>query len=96
MQTMQGSEKREVRRDGEKKKSLHDIILEFLHEAGGWVNGGSIERLAMDHGYKASNASRRMREMHDDKLVEREERPGETRRIKTVWYKLKEGAYIKI
>jgi DNA-binding MarR family transcriptional regulator len=90
---MQGRKEEALRGEGPssgrlEKKSLHTIILEYLEERGGWVNGGEIERLAMDHGYKASNASRRLREMYEDKLVEREERRAEKRAVKTVWYHL--------
>jgi len=77
-----------------KKISLHDIILAYLIDSNGWVNGGEIERLAMDKGYKASNASRRLREMQNDGLLDREERMGEHAR--SVWYKIIEDKIIRI
>lgn len=46
-----------------KKLSLSKRIENYLKRNGGWVNGGELERLAMSVGYKASNASRRCREM---------------------------------
>lgn len=36
-----------------------------------WVNGGEIERFALDEKYKASNASRRLRELYQAGLLER-------------------------
>lgn len=38
-----------------------------------WINGGEFERLAMDEGKKASNASRRLREMYAAGILERHE-----------------------
>lgn len=38
-----------------------------------WVNGGEIERLAQEKGYKSSNASRRCREMAVEGIIERRE-----------------------
>jgi predicted transcriptional regulator len=35
------------------------------------INGGEIERLAMNIGKKASNASRRLRELHEEGILER-------------------------
>lgn len=101
MQGLPYQEETEIREPREttervEKKSLHTIILEHLDERGDWINGGDIERLAMDHGYKASNASRRMREMYEDKLVEREERRADTRNVMTVWYRLLPNVIIKI
>lgn len=59
-----------------------------------WVNGGDMERLAMDAGYKASTVSRRLRELAEESAlgtgdlpgsIEREERPGTHSR--SVWYR---------
>lgn len=36
-----------------------------------FVNGGEIERKALEIGYKASNASRRLRELVDEGVLER-------------------------
>lgn len=43
------------------KQSLQKRIIKYLKNKQGWVNGGDIERKALDIGYKASNASRRLR-----------------------------------
>jgi len=37
-----------------------------------WINGGTIERLSMDIGKKASNASRRLRELENEGFLERQ------------------------
>lgn len=63
------------------KLSLKTRIKNYLDKKGKFVNGGEIERKAMELGYKASNASRRCRELYEDKLIDRKEEKG------TVWYK---------
>ncbi len=50
-----------------------------------WINGRDIKELAMQAGYKASNASRRLRELQEEGYLDREERKG--KRVKSVWYK---------
>lgn len=51
------------------KISLRERILTYLRKVyPEWKNGSEIERLAMTIGYKASNASRRCREMATGKL----------------------------
>jgi DNA-binding IclR family transcriptional regulator len=62
-------------------------ILNYIKKQNGFVNGGEIERLAMSAGFKASNASRRLRELREEGLLEKEERRGKKR--KSVWYKYK-------
>lgn len=56
---------------------------------GGLVNGGELERLAMEHGYKASNASRRCRELENEGIIKNEYKNG------TVWYKVNEEKFTK-
>ena len=53
-----------------------------------WYNGGQLEEMAMTIGYKASNASRRLRELAEQNILQREERRNGNTRIKSVWYKL--------
>ena len=77
-----------------KKESLVEKIIGHLAASRGWVNGGEIERLAMDLGYKGSNASRRLRELENDGIIIREERKGE--RVKSVWYRIREGELLEI
>jgi len=69
--------------------SLKSKILIYL---GGkrWVNGGEIERFAMDQGMKASNGSRRARELAEDKKIFRKEMNG------SVWYMAKYMAQTSI
>lgn len=78
-----------------KTDSLVAQIINWLAD-GVWVNGGEIERQAMEQGYKASNASRRLRELYEDGKLEREERPGTIRKTKTVWYRIVPGGVIDI
>ena len=72
------------------KLSLSKRILNYArNQYPNWINGGEFERLAMEAKYKASNASRRCREMESGKLssgktcpivLEKEERD-------SVWYR---------
>ena len=54
-------------RDSLRKK----IFLSVKFQYPVWVNGGEIERLTMADGKKASNGSRRARELVDDGYFER-------------------------
>ena len=73
-----------------KELSLAKRIADYLERQNKFVNGGELERLAMEAGYKASNASRRCREMATGKnsagetipiILERKEQNG------NVWYR---------
>lgn len=68
------------------KISLSERILNYLRKYPVYWNGGEIERLALTAGYKASNASRRLRELHEEGLIEREER--KRKGVKSVWYRI--------
>ena len=66
--------------------SLVERIKRYLQQrATIWINGCDIEELALGAGYKASNASRRLRELAEEGYLDREERRG--KRTKSVWYK---------
>lgn len=47
-----------------------------------WLNGGEFERWAMNNGFKASNASRRLRELENEGFIEKKIDNG------SVWYRL--------
>lgn len=56
--------------------SLKDRIYRYLVEwhncqPDKFINGGEIERLALEIGYKASNASRRCRELCDEGKIQK-------------------------
>lgn len=55
----------------ERKRAVSDV----------WTNGGAVERYALQQGYKSSNASRRLRELHNEGLLERKIEG------KSVWYR---------
>lgn len=57
---------------------LYDIWLEDKER---FTNGGEIERFALETGFKASNASRRCRELVNEGILERKESKG------SVWYR---------
>ena len=67
------------------KKSLKQKILDHLQSnSSSWHNGGSIEDFIRQTEFrKASNASRRCRELAEEGLVERKIEK------KTVWYRFK-------
>lgn len=65
--------------------SLRERILTYLRKNKAWFNGGELERLAMSVGFKASNASRRLRELREEGLVEAEIRKGKG--VASVWYR---------
>lgn len=46
-----------------KKVSLSKRILNYCRARQTWISGGELERLAMEAGFKSSNAGRRCREM---------------------------------
>ena len=69
-----------------KELSLIERIQRYFSQrADIWVNGRDIEELAMQAGYKASNASRRLRELAEEGFLDREERKG--RKVRSVWYR---------
>lgn len=61
-----------------KKQSLKQRILDYYRRRQGtFISGGEIERLvASNTTYKPSNVSRRLRELHEDSLLERKEVKG--------------------
>lgn len=72
-----------------KKPSLKERILKYIRNSSGWVNGGELERLAENNGYKASNASRRCRELENKKHLERKIERSSNSKIASVWYRAK-------
>ncbi len=75
-----------------KDLALKNRILRFMRMNPVYINGGEIERLALAKGYKASNASRRLRELHEDGLIERETRAG-LNGTQSVWYRYKQSSH---
>lgn len=65
------------------KISLREKLILFAKGKRQFTNGGEFERLALNEGYKASNASRRCRELVDCGIFDRKEING------SVWYKIK-------
>lgn len=65
------------------KLSLKKRIAKFLRlHPDAWYNGGEFERMALEVGYKSSNASRRCRELvHEGSYIQRKEENG------SVWYR---------
>jgi len=53
------------------KISLSKRIENYCFKQNGWVHSGTLERLALEAGYKSSNAGRRCREMQNDGILER-------------------------
>ena len=59
-----------------KKISLSRRIENYLFKQNGWIHSGELERLALQAGYKASNAGRRCREMQNEGILDRKEERG--------------------
>lgn len=56
------------------KKRIESYLQQWkAYDPQKWLNGGELERLAMNNGYKASNASRRCRELYNEEVIERRE-----------------------
>lgn len=69
--------------------SLSERILRYAIKYPEWHNGGHFEEMALRAGYKASNASRRLRELHEEGKLDRKEEKSIKGKTKTVWYKIK-------
>ena len=67
--------------------SLKQRILAYIRKQNGFCNGGEIERLAMGVGFKPSNASRRLRELYNEGLLERKIEKSIYSKIASVWYR---------
>ncbi len=56
----------------DKKPSLKVLLSLYLKEKyPNWINGGELETFSTTQGYKASNGSRRCRELADEGALER-------------------------
>jgi len=49
----------------------HKIVIFCREQYPHWINGGQLEKLGMELGYKASNSSRRGRELVKNGILER-------------------------
>lgn len=69
------------------KISLKQRIKNYMrrHEDE-WINGGEIERLALENGYKGSTASRECRLLAEQGILQRKEERNSNTNIKSVWY----------
>ena len=81
------------------ESSIKGLILAYLKEKDSWIFGGTIEDyIRAKEGAKASNASRRCRELADEGLIERQivsiEIEGKTRRV--VQYRVKPTTPVKV
>ena len=65
--------------------SLKQRSLAYIRHKGDWVSGGELEAKALQAKFKASNVSRRLRELQNEGLIER--RLFRTGRVKTVYYR---------
>ncbi len=63
------------------KQTLKNLILNYLRQSEGYINGGEIEKKSLEWGYKGSTGSRICRKLAEDKILERKEEKG------SVWYK---------
>lgn len=64
------------------QNKIQNVLYEvYLRNPDDWTNGGEVERMALNNGYKASNASRRMRELANEGILDRKIEAG------SVWYR---------
>ena len=76
-----------------KKPTLQDIIIKYLQTCGAdFVNGGELERLALEKGYKGSNADRTLRKMREDGIITLDKDRDQKH---TVWYSINPTKYRK-
>ena len=68
-----------------RNESLKQRILNYINANDLLINGGTIEKLAEDAGYKASNASRRCRELVNEGKLLRTISRGQGK-VASVWY----------
>ena len=68
--------------------SLKSNIAKHLKGLG-WVNGGEIERYSIELGYKASNGSRRCRDLVNEGILARKIEKG------SVWYRMKQSEIVE-
>lgn len=77
-----------------KSMSLKSILYEKLQNKyrtdDPWMWGGQLEDYARAVGYKASNASRRLRELYESGLIERREMEVPGKHIRAVQYRWKD------
>jgi len=60
-----------------KQPSLRQRIINYLQKRDYFVASGDIQRLAQENGYYSpQNSGRRLRELHEEGLLERELRKG--------------------
>lgn len=57
-----------------KKLSLSDRLVRYCRLNPGWIASGHLQRLALEKGYTAQNAGRRLRELVEDGTLEVEYR----------------------
>lgn len=56
------------------KLSLTDRLARYCRNNPGWIASGHLQRLALEKGYTAQNAGRRLRELVEDGVLEVEYR----------------------
>lgn len=82
-----------------REEPLRALIESYLQRQNRWINGGELERLALEAGFKSSNASRRCREMVTGKLSDGKTCPIVLERKiakGTVWYRHLQGEVPKV
>jgi phage terminase small subunit len=69
-----------------RNESLKQRILDYINGSDVYVSGGTIERLAIEAGYKASNASRRCRELQNEGKLQKIIKRSPNGKVASVWY----------
>lgn len=68
---------------------LNRFRVKYLAGNNDFINGGKIELYIAENGHKGGTASRELRLMQEDDLLEKEYRPMVNSKTQSVWYRYK-------
>lgn len=66
----------------------HELYDYLLRHRGTWIHSGALEKYAEGFGKKGSTGSRRLRELHEEGIIHRDERKSKTSHVKSVRYSI--------
>ena len=74
-----------------RKEILKRFRYYFKNEGNPWINGGAIERFALELGFKGSTAGRILRKMSEEKngiekILNKKDIKTEHSRVSSIWY----------
>ena len=75
------------------KLSLSKRILKHLRDNGIWTNGGKLEKLAQENGYKACSGDRVARKLEEDGFLLKDTKRDASG---SVWYRAKDPQQVTV